>query len=42
MDMAVTEGSIWSRLRSARGLTATGHFFVMDWASVWVDSPLAC
>jgi uncharacterized membrane protein YraQ (UPF0718 family) len=37
MDMAVTEGSIWSRLRSARGLTATSHNFVMDWASVWVD-----
>jgi uncharacterized membrane protein YraQ (UPF0718 family) len=37
MDMAVTDGSIWSRLRSARGLTATSHTFVMDWASVWVD-----
>jgi uncharacterized membrane protein YraQ (UPF0718 family) len=37
MDMAVTGGSIWSRLRSARGLTATSHYFVMDWASVWVD-----
>jgi len=37
MDMAVTEGSIWSRLRSAKGLTATSHYFVMDWASVWVD-----
>jgi uncharacterized protein len=37
MDMAVTEGSIWSRLRSPQGLTATSHYFVMDWASVWVD-----
>jgi uncharacterized membrane protein YraQ (UPF0718 family) len=37
MDMAVTDGSIWSRLRSAKGLTATSHYFVMDWASVWVD-----
>jgi hypothetical protein len=37
MDMAVAEGSIWSRLRSAKGLTATSHYFVMDWASVWVD-----
>jgi uncharacterized protein len=37
MDMAVTQGSIWSRIRSARGLTATSHYFVMDWASVWVD-----
>jgi uncharacterized membrane protein YraQ (UPF0718 family) len=37
MDMAVTDGSIWSRLRSAKGFTATSHYFVMDWASVWVD-----
>jgi len=37
MDMAVTGGSVWSRLRSAKGFTATSHYFVMDWASVWVD-----
>jgi len=37
MDMAVTEGSIWSRIRSAKGFTAISHYFVMDWASVWVD-----
>jgi uncharacterized protein len=37
MDMAVTDGSIWSRIRSARGFTATSHYFVMDWVSVWVD-----
>jgi uncharacterized membrane protein YraQ (UPF0718 family) len=37
MDMAVTQGSIWSRLRSPEGFTATSHYFVMDWASVWVD-----
>ena len=37
MDMAVTGGSIWSRLRSPEGFTATSHYFVMDWASVWVD-----
>ena len=40
MDMAVTQGSLWSRLRSAKGLTATSHYFVMDWASVWVDVAL--
>jgi uncharacterized membrane protein YraQ (UPF0718 family) len=40
MDMAVSEGSIWSRLRSPKGLTATSHYFVMDWASVWVDVAL--
>jgi hypothetical protein len=37
MDMSVTEGSIWSRLRSARGFTAISHSFVMDWASIWKD-----
>jgi uncharacterized membrane protein YraQ (UPF0718 family) len=37
MDMAITDGSIWSRIRSAKGLTAISHYFAMDWASVWVD-----
>jgi uncharacterized protein len=37
MDMAVTGGSLWSRLRSPAGFTAASHHFVMDWASVWVD-----
>src|SRR5437879_3810683 len=32
MDMAVTEGSIWSRIRSPKGFTAISHYFVMDWA----------
>jgi uncharacterized protein len=37
MDMAATGRSLWSRLRSREGFTATSHYFVMDWASVWVD-----
>jgi len=37
MDMAVTEGSIWSRVTSSRGFTAISHYFVMDWASIWRD-----
>jgi uncharacterized membrane protein YraQ (UPF0718 family) len=37
MDMSVTEGSIWSRVKSARGFTAISHFYVMDWASIWKD-----
>jgi uncharacterized protein len=37
MDMSVAEGSIASRVLSDRGFTATSHFFVMDWASIWVD-----
>ncbi len=37
MDMSVTEGSLWQRITSPRGLTAISHYFVMDWASVWLD-----
>ena len=38
MDMSVTEGgSLWQRLTAERGLTAISHYFVMDWASVWLD-----
>jgi uncharacterized protein len=37
MDMSVTEGSIWSRIRSSEGFTAISHYFVMDWASIWKD-----
>jgi uncharacterized protein len=38
MDMAVSEGgSLWQRITSDEGLTAISHYFVMDWASVWLD-----
>jgi uncharacterized membrane protein YraQ (UPF0718 family) len=37
MDMSISGGSFFSRLFSGRGLTAVSNFFVMDWASVWVD-----
>jgi uncharacterized membrane protein YraQ (UPF0718 family) len=38
MDMSVTEGgSLLQRLTSDPGLTAISHYFVMDWASVWMD-----
>jgi uncharacterized protein len=37
MDMSVTQGSLWSRIRSPQGFTAISHSFAMDWASVWVD-----
>jgi uncharacterized protein len=37
MDMSIEGGSLLSRLLSGRGLTATSHYFVMDWASVWTD-----
>jgi uncharacterized membrane protein YraQ (UPF0718 family) len=38
MDMSVPEGgSLWRRIASPRGITAISHYFVMDWASVWMD-----
>jgi uncharacterized protein len=37
MDMSVTEGTLWQRITSAEGMTAISHYFVMDWASVWLD-----
>jgi uncharacterized protein len=38
MDMSVAEGgSLWQRLTSEQGLTVISHYFVMDWASVWLD-----
>jgi uncharacterized membrane protein YraQ (UPF0718 family) len=38
MDMSVTEGgSLWQRMTSDRGRTTISHYFVMDWAAVWLD-----
>jgi uncharacterized membrane protein YraQ (UPF0718 family) len=39
MDMSVEAGgrSLWQRLRSPEGFTATADYFVMDWAAVWKD-----
>src|SRR5882757_1869334 len=38
MDMSVSEGgTLWQRLTSERGITAISYYFVMDWASVWLD-----
>lgn len=37
MDMSVSGGSFWQKLLSGKGLTAVSNYFVMDWASVWVD-----
>ena len=38
MDMSVGgEGSILARILSPKGFTAISHYFVMDWASVWID-----
>jgi uncharacterized membrane protein YraQ (UPF0718 family) len=37
MDMSMHEGTIWQRMTSEKGRTAISHFFVMDWASLWLD-----
>src|SRR5437588_775427 len=38
MDMSVSGGgTLWQRITSERGFTAISHYFVMDWASVWLD-----
>lgn len=38
MNMAVIgSGSIFSRLNSSAGKTATSHYFVMDWQAIWKD-----
>jgi uncharacterized membrane protein YraQ (UPF0718 family) len=37
-DMAAKgSGTVWQKLRSSEGKTATSHFFIMDWASIWTD-----
>ena len=41
MDMSVGgEGSILSRVTSPKGFTSISHYFVMDWASTWIDIAL--
>jgi uncharacterized protein len=37
MDVSVEGGSLWRRITSQQGLTAISHYFVMDWAAVWLD-----
>src|SRR5213079_2684388 len=37
MDMSMTEGSLWQRITSKDGFTATSHYFIMDWHAVWKD-----
>jgi len=38
MDMSVENGrSLWQRLTSPEGITATSHYFVMDVLAVWKD-----
>lgn len=37
-DMSVdTKEPVLKKLLSSKGKTATSHYFIMDWASIWVD-----
>ncbi len=41
MDMSVAgDGSLFSKLKSSKGQTATAHYYVMDWQAVWKDIAL--
>src|SRR4030081_556447 len=38
MDMSVSGGgTFWQRITSEQGFTEISHYFVIDWASVWLD-----
>jgi uncharacterized protein len=37
MDMSVEGSSFWQRISSPETITATSHYFVMDWTLVWKD-----
>ena len=37
MDMSVSEGPLLKRILSPLGMTAISHYFVMEWASIWLD-----
>jgi uncharacterized protein len=40
MDMSVSGESFFAKLFSSKGFTAISNYFVMDWASVWIDIAL--
>lgn len=41
MDMSVGgDKTFWQKLLSSKGFTAISNYFVMDWASVWMDIAL--
>jgi uncharacterized membrane protein YraQ (UPF0718 family) len=37
MDMSLHTGTFWQKLTSAKGFTATSHYYWMDWDSLWLD-----
>jgi len=37
MDMSLHTGTFWQKITSAKGYTATTHYYWMDWYSLWPD-----
>ena len=37
MDMSLHTGTFWQKLTSRKGVTATSHYYWMDWTSLWPD-----
>ena len=37
MDMSLHTGTFWSKLSSPQGITASSHYYWMDWYSLWPD-----
>ena len=37
MDMSLHTGTFWEKLTSAKGITASSHYYWMDWYSLWPD-----
>jgi hypothetical protein len=37
MDMSLHRGTFWQKLRSPAGITASTHYYWMDWYSLWPD-----
>jgi len=40
MDMSLHEGTFWQKITSRRGVTATSHYYWMDWYSLFPDIAL--
>ena len=40
MDMSLHEGTLWQKISSRRGVTATSHYYWMDWYSLVPDIAL--
>jgi uncharacterized membrane protein YraQ (UPF0718 family) len=40
MDMSLHEGTFWQKITSRRGMTATSHYYWMDWYSLVPDIAL--